>query len=136
MRFFRKDNDAPRWVDTEALRWNPEEPLEAEPRFAPGNDVGWTEDWRSEPRAAVPDPTPETAAPEAAPQPETSTPPPAPVALLAEAPDIAPANLNRAPRLWPARLAIGLAQGLFVWTLLASRDSGIFPGSDPYFFSA
>lgn len=136
MGFFRKDNDAPRWVDTEALRWNPEEPLEAEPRFAPGNDVGWTEDWRSEPRAAVPDPAPETAAPEAAPQPETSTPPPAPVALLAEAPDIAPANLNRAPRLWPARLAIGLAQGLFVWTLLASRDIGIFPGSDPYFFSA
>jgi len=96
MRFFRKDDDAPRWVDTDALRWNPEEPLEAEPRFAPGNDVGWTQDWRSEPRAAVPDLAP----------PETPAPPSVPVTLLADAPEIAPANLNRAPRLGPARLAI------------------------------
>ncbi|OJT96009.1 MAG: hypothetical protein BGN82_04435 [Alphaproteobacteria bacterium 65-7] len=126
MRFFRKDDDAPRWVDTDALRWNPEEPLEAEPRFAPGNDVGWTQDWRSEPRAAVPDLAP----------PETPAPPSVPVTLLADAPEIAPANLNRAPRLGPARLAIGVAQGLFVWGLLAAREAGVWPGSDPYFFSA
>ena len=123
MRFFRKNDAAPRWVDTDALRWNPDEPLDAEPRFAPGNDRGWTQDWRAEPRAA-------------APEPQQPAPSPVPAAILAAAPEAAPANLNRAPRLWPVRLAIGFAQGLFVWSLLATREAGAWPGSDPYLFSA
>jgi hypothetical protein len=131
---------APRWVDTDSLNWTPEQPFgDVEPRFAPGNDIGWTDDWRIEPAAASPKSDPRAEAPQPLPAPE-----PNPLQLVAAqrgAPaepvtPPAPANLNRAPSLLLLRLGIGLAQGLLLFLLLQAREINVWPGSDPYLFSA
>ncbi|HEY0267224.1 MAG TPA: hypothetical protein VGC16_10760, partial [Rhizomicrobium sp.] len=153
-------------MDSEVLNWTPEQPFgETEPRFAPGNDIGWTDDWRAEPKAAAPEPpavlqsaalpAPEPlpeeseparadAAPEAVPAvvetPATAEPAPAPEATppVADAPHTppVPANLNRAPNLLPIRLGIGLTQGLLLYLLTQARAADVWPGSDPYLYSA
>jgi Domain of unknown function (DUF4153) len=77
MRFsFRKKDVAPRWVDSAALGWTPEEPLDLAPRPKPGNDTSFDGGWMPEPRAAVPEPKPvpvpepEIRAAQLAPEPE------------------------------------------------------------------
>lgn len=49
--FFRKKEDAgPRWVDSAALGWTPEEPLDFSPRPKPVNDAEPQSSFRAEPR--------------------------------------------------------------------------------------
>ncbi len=132
---FRKKEETPAWVDS--LNWTPEQPFGDAPRFVPGNDIGWTDDWRIEPKPAAPQPEPIAdfepqaspvliqAAPE--PQPEVPAEPVAPPA---------PANLNRAPRLLAVRLGIGLAQGVALALLTLARSAAVWPGSDPHLYSA
>ncbi len=98
MGFFGKD-DAPRWVDSDALRWSPDRPFDFAPR---------TDDWAPHPESAR----------------EIEAEPPRPVARPAAA------------GFSTARLAIGLAQGLWLYLLVQSRSHGVWPGHDPYLFAA
>jgi hypothetical protein len=131
MGFFRK-NTAPRWVDSPALDWTPEQPFGFEP--AASNDTGWTEAETFEPRAATPQPKPEPPV-EAAPAPLPALLPQA-EAIRDEPAPPAPANTNRAPSLFAQRLLIGLAQGVALFALTQARDLGLWPGSDSYLFAA
>jgi hypothetical protein len=146
MRFsFRKKT--PRWVDSDALRWTPEQPFGAEPRGNPqpsNDDIGWQDDvfepraaWPQPQIAAAPSPAPQAQPaplPDTAPRPDSEPRPTAPEAQV-EAPP-APANRNRAPSLTPQRLVIGLLQGLGLYLLVQARDAGLWPGNDPWIFAA
>jgi len=117
MRFsFRRKS---RWVDSEALRWTPPQPLNGEP--AASND-----------RAETPQPLILLPAP-AAPQAERQTDIPPQTAQAAAPP--APANVNRAPAWTEARLLIGAGQGLCLYLLLQTRALHLWPGSDPLLFA-
>ena len=112
-----KKDPGPRWVDSAGLGFaGSEEPLDFEPRATPratepakpGNDIGWTDDWVVEPRAAVPAPKPgsgQTDAPEPSPSP----------AFTARAPRTGTSTTARQQQsrhgLLLPRLGIGLAQG-------------------------
>lgn len=110
---FRKKDRAPRWVDSAGLGWTPEEPLDFVPRAAAKKS---SRPEKREPRAATPEPVrPAPVAPKTVPL---------------------PANSNRAPRLLLLRLAIGMAQGLLLYCLIQARSQGLWPGSDPFLFSA
>jgi hypothetical protein len=129
MRFsFRKKDNAPRWVDSAALGWTPDEPLDFEPRFR-GAPTWQDENEPAEPRAATPEPVVRLVEP--APQPQTEAPPPAP-----ELPPPVPANTNRAPNVLLQRLGIGLGQGLALYLLLQSRALNFWPGGNPELFAA
>ena len=128
MRFsFRKKDDGPRWVDSAALGWTPDEPLDFEPRFK-GAPTWQYESEPAEPRAATPEPALRLAKP--VPQPQAEAPPPAP-----ELPP-QPANNNKAPNVLLQRLGIGLGQGLALYLLLQSHALNFWPGSNPELFAA
>jgi hypothetical protein len=160
---FGKKNTAPRWVDSAALGWVPEKPLDFTPKFDADPAPTWTEEEVApEPKAEapaapalfiVPEPAvaPTVIEPEAVPEiPEPVAEPvviedlPAPETSVITAPQeitVAPplprpANSNRAPNLLLPRLIIGLAQGTALFALAQSRDIGLWPGSDPYLFAA
>jgi hypothetical protein len=166
MRFsFGRKSNAPRWVDSAALGWVPEKPLDFTPKFDADPAPTWTdEDTAPEPKADVPtapalfvvpepaeaaeliaEPEAVVAGPEAAPE------MPEPVVIedvaapetsvtaqkITVAPPLPhPANSNAAPNLLLPRLVIGLAQGAALFALAQSRDLGLWPGSDPYLFAA
>jgi hypothetical protein len=131
MRFsFSRKNTAPRWVDSAALGWVPDKPLDFTPKFAADPAPTWTdEDAMPEPKAEVPALfiVPE---PAAAPEASVTTAPPE------TAPLPRPANSNAAPGLLLPRLVIGLAQGAALFALAQSRDIGLWPGNDPYLYAA
>jgi hypothetical protein len=138
MRFsFGRNSTAPRWVDSAALGWVPEKPLDFTPRFVPGSAPAWNgEEIAPEPKAEMPP------ALLIAPEPERVTGPviaetvPQIAITPAETPLPRPANSNAAPNLLLPRLVIGLAQGAALFALMQSRDIGLWPGSDPYLYAA
>jgi len=163
MRFsFGKKNTAPRWVDSAALGWVPEKPLDFTPKFAADPAPTWTdEDIAPEPKAETPAAPALFIVPEPAVAPEPVIEPEAVVAEQEAAPQVRepiaieekpaaaeiavapvetslprPANSNRAPNLLLPRLVIGLAQGAALFALAQSRDIGFWPGSDPYLYAA
>jgi uncharacterized membrane protein len=137
MRFsFGKKSTAPRWIDSAALGWVPETPLDFTPKFNADPAPTWAEDdIAPEPTAAAPilfivsEPAIEPAA-----EPAVAKTVPEITAAPAETP--LPANNNRTPKLLLPRLLIGLAQGTALFALAQSRDMGLWPGSDPYLFAA
>jgi hypothetical protein len=146
MRFsFGKKSTAPRWVDSAALGWVPEQPLDFTPKFDPAGAPTWNEE-DFEPQAEAPAAPALYIVPEPAAAPVTEPEAPEPVAEPAVAetvPDIIaapplphPANSNAAPNLLLPRLVIGLAQGAALFALAQSRDIGLWPGSDPYLYAA
>src|SRR4051812_43681945 len=80
MRFFSsRKNEAPRWVDTGALGWTPEEPLDFAPKPEAVNDAEPQSVFRTEPR---------------------------PVPLIAPVETVAP--IPDAPRIIPTRDSFGM----------------------------
>jgi hypothetical protein len=157
MRFsFGRKSTAPRWVDSAALGWVPEQPLDFTPKFDADPAPTWTDEETSfEPKAdtppalfvvpelpAEPEPVIQAVAiePESVPEPvaEPVIEEPAPIAPVAatETPLPRPANSNAAPNLLLPRLIIGLAQGAALFALAQGRDIGLWPGNDPYLFAA
>jgi hypothetical protein len=119
MRFsLPRKNRAPRWVDSAALGWMPEEPLDFTPRAKAQRQKPRRE--RRGPRATPPAPKP------VRPKPKSVAPKPAP----------RPANSNRAPLRLLSRVGLGLAQGLLLYGLIQARSQDIWPGSDPFLFNA
>ncbi len=98
---------------------------------APDLDIAPGEDW---PFAAPSTPPHVDApAPDLKPEPAASVlPDEAPLRLHEESVPVAGTKHS----LLLPRLAIGLAQGLGLYLLLKSRGAGMFPGQDPYLFSA
>ena len=144
MRFsFGRKNAAPRWVDSTALGWTPEKPLDFTPKAASG-PIPREEDF--EPKAEAPT-TPQLflvppSAPVAAPVIEEPV-APEPVAEMpareTDAQPVSPphpANSNTAPNLLLPRLLIGLTQGAALFALAQSRALGLWPGNDPYLYAA
>lgn len=150
MRFPFRKKPTPRWIDSDALNWTPEEPFAFDPGVAAAERAAPKPEPQPEPRAEPPvakapeEPIffgpgfssdeafrafvePREVTPDAPPQ----APLPPPPVLPSQA-----ANTNRAPRLWLTRLGIGLAQGLSLYLLLQLRAAGVWPGSDPYLFAA
>lgn len=152
MRFPFGKKPAPRWIDSADLNWTPEEPLAFEKEFAPQEAAA--------PAPEAPEPPPQE--PRAEPQAKNPEEPiffgpgfssdeafrafieprPRDIALDAQPEALQPsppaeaANTNRAPRLLLTRLGIGLAQGLGLYLLLQLRAAGVWPGNDPYLFTA
>jgi hypothetical protein len=93
--FRTKEDAAPRWVDSAALGWTPEEPLDLAPRPKPDNDTSFDGGWVPEPRAAVPEakpvpvPDPEIRAVHPTPEPEATLEP-----TIVPEPDIASALMS------------------------------------------
>lgn len=155
MRFsFGKKNTAPRWVDSAALGWVPEKPLDFTPKFDSDPAPTWRDE-DFEPKAEAPaapqlflvspvapvgEPAPETA--QASAEPAIGEPPIAEMPARETEPQPVspplprPANNNAAPNLLLPRLIIGLAQGAALFALAQSRDIGLWPGSDPYLYAA
>lgn len=126
MRFsFRKK---PRWVDSEALRWTPPQPLTGEPRASKAEPAA-SNDQAESPQPVILLPAPATQQPQT--EPHTDSPP---QLAQAAAPPL-PANANRAPAWTEARLLIGAGQGLCLYLLLQTRALHLWPGSDPLLFA-
>ena len=106
----------PGWIDETAMSWTPPEPV-ADGRVRPRREPGF-------------DPAPK---PDIKPEPEPrfiqkAAPAPRPAML------ILPAEKQRSHFL--LSLILGPLQGLALLWLLDARDAGVWPGNDPYFFTA
>jgi len=137
MRFsFGRKSTTSRWVDSVALGWVPEKPLDFAPKSA---DAEAPREDDFEPQAATPAPqlVLVTPAPVAGPEPipeiiDIPEKPAAPQIAAAPVGLPRPANSNRAPNLLLPRLIIGLIQGAGLFALAQGREMGLWPGSDPY----